>query len=68
MYYIYGKHTKNWGTDKQNEPEKRMAPLDEKGFRVSLKDAYGYETKEEAQNIIDNMGATSMATFEIRKK
>lgn len=65
-YIIYGKRTKEVVG---GGPDKNFAALDGHGVRVSrLKDAFIYDTKEEAQNIIDKVNTKDGVILEIRKK
>lgn len=71
QYIIYGKRTEPWynsETHEHNEPDKGFAALDYKGIRVSkLKDAYFYDSREEAQEYLDTKAPRNGAVFEIRK-
>lgn len=71
QYIIYGKRTERWfnpETKEWNEPDKSFKALDYHGIRVNqLSDAGFYDSKEEAQEIIDKAQGRNGAVFDIRK-
>lgn len=69
-WLIYGKRTKPYISKSGNlfEIDKKFAPLDWKGFRVTKKsDAFEYATKEDAQDRLDKIKSVDGAVFEVRK-
>lgn len=71
QYIIYGKHSERWynpDTKQWNEPDKTFKALDYKGIRVNnLSDAGFYDSKEEAQRVLDSSSLRNGAVFDIRK-
>ena len=76
MYRIYGKVIKEyWYKDAHHLPQKMFRSLNKYGTQVTrLADAYCYNTKEEAQAVIDRAndnlkrnGHEDCVLFEIRK-
>jgi len=73
MWMIYGKRTGLKNEHKVPTWDKTFRALNQKGKRVNrLADAYQYQTKEEAQAILDKTGtarniADGLVVFEIRK-
>lgn len=71
QYIIYGKGTERWFSkchQRWFEPDKTFKALDYKGCRVSkIADAGFYDTKEEAQAVLDKVGEKPGRVFEIRK-
>lgn len=65
-YIIYGKRTKEVIG---GGPDKNFAALNGNGVRVSrLKDARVYDSKEEAQSVINAMNIKDGVILEVRKK